>query len=332
MDGSRAAHELTRIRWFGLIAIGMVVLTVSIAVAVHLGPVPTDHPRTVATILWHIRLPRALVAILVGWALGLAGALYQGMLRNPLAEPYLLGISGGAALGVTLALMYAWTLPWIRIYWPTVGAFTGALGATAVIYRLAQVRGHLPVHALILAGVVVNAIAGAIVLGLTVLQEYFRVQQVALWLMGHIQPVHYPMITGAALWTVVWTAGTWWDAPRLNLLILGEDTVHVMGLNPDRLRRRWLVFGAALTAMSVALAGMVGFVGLIVPHAMRLWVGSDFRRLLVASAFGGALLVLWADTCARILWYPREVPVGILTATLAGPYFLWQLRRTLVRE
>lgn len=327
---------LTVTRWGVGIGIGAVLLIISTLTAIRLGPSYDASEGSLwgipAAILWNVRLPRVLAALLVGWALATAGALYQGMLQNPLADPYLLGVSGGAALGVTLAMGWRWHTVWLDVTGPTLAAFAGALVCTALIYRLARIRGHLPVYGLVLAGVVLNAIASAIILLVTVTREFFQVQYVALWLMGQVQPVSYPLLAVAALWIGFWTLRVWRDAPYLNLLMLGEDVVIPWGLSPDRLRTRWLVNGAALAAMAVALAGMVGFVGLIVPHLVRLWVGSDFRRVLPLSTLAGAALLIWADTAARTLWYPVEVPVGVLTATLAGPYFLWLMRRHLTRS
>lgn len=326
---------LTPLRWFSLLAVGLLILGGSAWVAVRLGPRYDGSAERIAdvpaSILWSIRVPRVWAAIVVGWTLGVAGALYQGMLQNPLADPYLLGVSGGAALGVTLAVPWDWTGPWPWVPLPMVAAFAGALAFTFLVYGLARVRGQLPVYSLILAGVVLNAVAAAFILLVTVTREYFQVQRVALWMIGQIQPLAYPFLITATVWVLVWTLGAWRDAPYLNLLLLGEDVPAAWGLAPDRLRVRWLIIGAALAAMTVAMAGMVGFVGLIVPHAVRLVVGYDFRKILPLSAVVGALVVLWSDTLARTLWAPTEIPVGALTATLAGPYFLWLLRRTLHR-
>jgi len=330
-----SARFLTPLRWVALVAVGLLVLGGSAWVAVRLGPrYDGDAERSggvPASVFWNVRVPRVWAAVVVGWALGVAGALYQGMLQNPLADPYLLGVSGGAALGVTLAVPWDWVLPWSWVSLPMIAAFAGALAFTFLVYGLARIRGRLPIYGLILAGVVLNAVAAAFILLVTVTREYFQVQRVALWMIGQIQPLAYPFLITATVWVLVWTLGAWRDAPYLNLLLLGEDVPAAWGLTPDRLRVRWLVVGAALAAMTVAMAGMVGFVGLIVPHAVRLVVGYDFRKVLPLSAVVGALVVLWSDTLARTVWAPTEIPVGALTATLAGPYFLWLLRRTLHR-
>ena len=333
---------LTPGRWFLWISGGFLVLASLSALAMTFGTKGWDPgiwrgffhgglaPGPESAILRYLRGPRIAAALLVGWALGTAGALYQGMLQNPLADPYLLGISGGAALGSTLAALYEPTLTHrLQGSWMAAGGFAGALLFTALIYHLARVRHRLPVLGLILAGVVLNAVAGAFILFITATRDPARVQRIALWIIGQVQPQDWFILGIAGLWIGFWSMWAWKDAPYLNLMVLGEDVMASWGMPVDRLRTRWLVFGAALSAMAVYLAGMVGFVGLIVPHAVRMIMGHDHRWTLPMAGFAGAALVLSADTAARTLWSPLEMPVGVLTAGLAGPYFLWLLRRSL---
>lgn len=284
------------------------------------------------SILYHIRAPRVIAAILVGWALGTAGSLYQGMLENPLADPYLLGISGGAALGATISGLYEWQLGiLLDAPWTAFGAFVGASLFTALVYNLAKIGRTLTPLGLILAGVVLNAVAGAGVLFLTVTADISKIQRITYWLVGQIQSLSWPILGSLVIWIGLWTILVWKDAPYFNLIALGEDVMDGWGVPVHKLRTRWLLYGAALTSASVFLAGMVGFVGLIIPHAVRMIVGSDHRRVIPFAGILGAALVTSADTVSRTLWSPIELPVGVLTATLAGPYFLWLLRKSLRR-
>ncbi|MCS7313778.1 MAG: iron ABC transporter permease, partial [Acidobacteria bacterium] len=218
---------LTPLRWASLLGVGLLILGGSAWVAVRLGPRYDGNAErsadVPASVFWSIRVPRVWAAVVVGWALGVAGALYQGMLQNPLADPYLLGVSGGAALGVTLAVPWDWPVSIAGVSLLMVAAFAGALAFTFLVYRLARIRDQLPVYSLILAGVVLNAIAAAFILLVTVTREYFQVQRVALWLIGQIQPLAYPFLIVATVWVLVWTLAAWRDAPYLNLLLLGED-------------------------------------------------------------------------------------------------------------
>lgn len=285
------------------------------------------------SILMNIRGPRILAAILVGWCLGTAGAIYQGMLQNPLAEPYLLGISGGAALGAAVAGLYDWQGPvFAGTPLTAIGAFSGALLATVLLYYLSRIRGRLPVLSLILAGVVLNSIASAFILYITVTHEFFDVQRIALWMIGQIQPVAWYVLGLASAWVVAWTLLTLKDAPLFNLMALGDEVMTTWGVSVDQLRTRWLIYGAFLSGTAVFLAGMVGFIGLIIPHAVRFIFGHDYRKVLPMVAIGGAIIMVIGDTIARTVWAPIEMPVGVLTAALAGPYFLWLLRRTLTRH
>ena len=334
--------RLTPFTWVGRLVTGFFLLAVTLLLCLSIG-VDGVHPRLIPALLLHqpldpalhsillyVRGPRLIAALLVGWCLGTAGAVYQGMLQNPLAEPYLLGISGGAALGAALAGLYEWSgTPIQGTPWTAAGAFLGALASTAILYRLARIRGRLPVLSLILAGVVLNAIAGACILYITVTHEFYDVQRIALWMIGQIQPVSWHVLVLTLTWTLFWTLFIWRDAPLFNLMALGDEVMATWGVSVDVLRTRWLIFGAALAGTAVFLAGMVGFVGLIIPHAVRFLFGSDYRSLLPFAGFAGAFILMIADTIARTAWAPLELPVGVLTAALAGPYFLWLLRRTL---
>ncbi|GAB4260786.1 MAG: iron ABC transporter permease [Deferrisomatales bacterium] len=277
---------------------------------------------TEAAVIWRVRLPRALVAALVGASLASAGGAFQGLLRNPLADPYLLGVSGGAALGAVAALTLGLSGP---LALPA-AAFAGALGALAVVYAVARAHRASP-HTLILSGVMVGSFAAALLLFLLWLAPSRAAQAAIFWLAGDLsgaEPGHLP---GASAWGAAAFGLLWLQAPALDLFTQGEETAADLGLEVGR--ARLLLFAAAggLTACAVALGGLVGFVGLVVPHAVRMLWGPAHRRLLPASAVLGAAFLLAADALARAVLAPAEVPVGVITALVGAPFFLYLLRR-----
>lgn len=279
---------------------------------------------TAQDIVWSLRLPRVVLGFVVGGVLAAAGAALQALVRNPLADPYLLGISGGAGLGAVLALaaglVSAWVLP--------AAAFAGALAATLVVYRLALVAGGaLDSRVLLLAGVVVGAFAGAIVLGLLSVSEATRLKTATLWLMGGLGGVGWPGILALAVYSAPALAVLVAEARALNLLALGEEAAGHLGADVARTKRRVYLAASLLTAASVAAAGIIGFVGLVIPHAIRLVRGHDHRALLPAAfVLGGTYLVV-ADALARTTFAPLELPVGVVTAVVGVPIFAVLLRR-----
>lgn len=278
-----------------------------------------------AAILWQIRLPRVVLGTLAGAGLALAGATWQAVLRNPLADPYLVGASAGAAMGAAAALLFGVgggsgvSLPLL--------AFGGSLAAVGVVYRLAQVPGRpLSVERLLLAGVAVSSLLSAL-LSLLMLVRQDAFTQLYLWLIGGLSGrgwEHVALLTGYGGLAV---AGLWVLVPRLNLLQLGEETARSLGVDAWRDPRLVVMLAALLTAAIVSVCGMIGFVGLVVPHLARLLTGPDLRRLMPVAALLGASLLTLADLAARSLWAPVEIPVGVLTALLGGPFFLALLAR-----
>jgi len=279
---------------------------------------------TAAGIVWSLRLPRVALGFVVGGVLAVAGAALQALVRNPLADPYLLGLSGGAGLGAVVALalgvVSAWALP--------AAAFAGALVAVVVVYRLAVVAGGaLDSRILLLAGVVVGAFAGALLAGLLAVSEAAQVKTATLWLMGGLGGVGWLGVAALVVYAAPALAVHVAEARALNLLALGEEPAQHLGADVARTKRRVYVAASLLAAASVAAAGMIGFVGLIVPHAVRLVKGHDHRVLLPAAfLLGGTFLVL-ADTLARTAFTPLELPVGVVTAVVGVPVFAVLLRR-----
>lgn len=276
-------------------------------------------------IVWTLRLPRVALGFLVGGVLAVAGAALQALVRNPLADPYLLGLSGGASLGAVLALALGLTSPWAV----PLAAFAASLVAIAVVYRIGRAAGGLDPHVLLLAGVVVGAFAGAIVSGLLSVTKSDMARSAMLWLMGGLGGVGWSGVGVLALYTLPALALLAGEARALDLLAMGEEPAQHLGVNVPRTRRRIYLAASLLTAAAVAAAGIIGFVGLAVPHAVRMVRGQDHRALLPAAfVLGGAFLVL-ADAGARTAFAPLELPVGVVTAVVGVPLFAVLLRRSL---
>lgn len=274
-------------------------------------------------ILFQIRLPRILLAAAVGGSLATAGAGYQSLLRNPLAEPYLLGISNGAALGTMIALVFFGASEWMR---PLL-AFTGALAATLAVYRLARGRAGATPERLILAGVIVTTFLSSVIVFVTTLMDATRIRSFTFWLLGDLSGTSKSLLPVAITIAIAGTLALTLNARSLNLLMLGERDAFDLGVEVGRVRVVVFLVASLLVGSSVAASGSVGYVGLVVPHLARLSLGSDNRISIPAAALGGALFVIVADTVARTIIAPRELPVGAITALIGAPLFIYLLRR-----
>lgn len=273
-----------------------------------------------------LRMPRVLLAFVVGGALSLSGAALQALVRNPLADPYLVGLSGGAGLGAVLAIALHIGGPWAVPF----AAFLGALATVALVYRLSVVTGRrLDPHVLLLGGVVVGAFAGSLMSAVITLAPAAELRSALLWLLGGFGMASWPSLSVFAVYAVVPLGVLLWSARGLDLLTLGEENAQHLGADVEVLKRRVYLSVAALTGAAVAVSGIIGFVGLVVPHVVRRW-GTPLHRQLLPAAFvaGGAFLVL-SDLLARTLFRPVELPVGVVTALIGVPIFAVQLRRSL---
>jgi iron complex transport system permease protein len=280
-----------------------------------------------AGMILRVRLPRVLLAAIAGAALGAAGTAFQAVLRNPLADPYILGISGGAALGAiaVTALGMTTILPAIPVR--TAAAFVGAVATVVIIILLASVRGRIASYPMLLIGVVMNAIYLGLILFIETAIEFTRIQGVILWMVGHVPTEGYRLI---ALLTFVLVLGVTiltLMGRDLNLISAGEEVARTLGVTVERVRILAILTASLVTASVVSVTGLIGFVGLIVPHAARLIFGPDHRLLVPASALTGALFLTVADTAARVVLSPTELPVGVLTVLTGGPLFLWLYRK-----
>lgn len=274
-------------------------------------------------ILFQIRLPRILLAAAVGGSLATAGASYQALLRNPLAEPYLLGVSNGAAVGTMIALVFFGANEWSR----PVLAFAGALVATLAVYQLARGRAGATPERLILAGVIVTTFLSSVIVFVTTLMDATRIRSFTFWLLGDLSGTTKTLLPVAIAMAVLGTVALTLNARSLNLLMLGERDAFDLGVEVGRVRIVVFVVASLLVGSSVAASGSVGYVGLVVPHLVRLSLGSDNRISIPAAALGGALFVIVADTVARTIIAPRELPVGAITALIGAPLFIYLLKR-----
>lgn len=274
-----------------------------------------------------IRLPRVMLALLVGAALALSGCVMQGLFRNPLADPGLLGISSGAALAVAFWLVLPISVPvLVALYAPMLAAFIGSLVVMAVIFVLSK-AGDGSLSRLLLVGIAINALCGALVGMLSWISNDAQLRQLSLWGMGSLGQAEWSTLLVAATLILPSSLVVWWMAARLNLLQLGDEEAHYLGVNVRVLQRVLLLCSAVLVAASVAISGVIGFIGLVVPHLMRMWLGPDHRALIPGSLLAGAILLLIADTLARTVAAPAEMPVGLITSLLGAPWFLWLIFR-----
>ena len=281
------------------------------------------------TILFLIRLPRVIAGALVGAALASAGVLFQGMLRNPMADPYIIGTSAGAAFGATIAMMLPISVAFLSFGLVSIAAFFGALGAVLLVYNLAKVGGKTPIVSMLLAGFAVSAMLAAIVfLMVTLSGRTGLLQNVYSFLMGSISVSGWNQIIIVAPLIIGAIVAARFLAFRLNALSLGEEGAAYLGIDVERDKIIVLALGSLLTAAAVSISGLIGFVGLVVPHAVRLVLGPDHRLLLPAAALSGGAFIVLADLFARTVLAPSEIPIGIITAIIGAPFFIYLLRHT----
>ncbi len=322
-----------------LVFVALVVLLIAVcalgasfgAVSIDLWAALTDPTSQDAVILTQARLPRLALAALTGGALAAVGVAFQALLRNPLADPYVLGVSGGAAAGATFALLAgAMTFSALGVWLVPMSALAGGLLATFLVYAIARAGGNVSGTNIILAGVIVNAIAAAVITFTKTLVSAEKAQELLFWLMGFIDVPSDGALLVATGWVFVGLVVLAADSGRLNLLALGRDPAAHLGVNVAGLERRVFFTASLIVGAVVSLTGLIGFVGLVVPHAARRLVGSDHRLVLPASLLLGAAVLVGCDlvTRAAFVWIGTEPPVGAVTALIGGPLFLVLLFRT----
>jgi iron complex transport system permease protein len=283
--------------------------------------------ETAVSILWKIRLPRTILIALTGAALGGSGATYQGLFRNPLADPFLIGVASGAGLGAVIAMSIRWPYTFWGLMAIPMAAFVAALLTVFLVYTLARIGQTVPSTNLVLAGVAFSSFATSLT-SFLMLRSTGEVRRALGWLLGGASQSGWTAILAITPYLVIGLSILLFSGHALNLLQFGDDQAQQLGLNVGRAKRILLTASSLATAAAVAFSGIIGFIGLIVPHLIRLWTGPDYKRLLPLSIVGGASALLLSDVLARILLAPQEIPVGIITALAGAPFFLWVLRRS----
>ena len=278
------------------------------------------------TILWNIRLPRTVLIALVGAALAGSGAAYQGLFRNPLADPFLIGVASGAGLGAILAMSVNWPYTALGLLAVPLTAFITSLLTVYLVYNFAHIGGTVPTTNLILSGVAVSSFTTSLT-SFLVLRSTGEVRRAIGWLLGGVSLVSWEATLVLIPYLAIGLTTLVLSGYALNLLQFGDDQALQMGLNVRRAKFIIITAASLVTAAAVSFAGIIGFVGLVVPHIVRLWWGTDYRRLIPLSIIGGASVLLFADVLSRIALAPQELPVGIVTALAGAPFFLWVLRR-----
>jgi iron complex transport system permease protein len=314
-------------------------MVATLLVAPLVGPTRVDFRRvfdfsipfadnTDAQIFFIARLPRTLAGAAVGALFAAAGVVFQGLLRNPLATPFTLGVSTGAALGAILAITFNWSVGVAGLSAVPVAAFAGSLMAVAIVYALAQARHRgLSTTVLLLAGVTMNAFFSAMILFVQYFASFADTYRTLRWLMGDLDVSSYQPLLAALPTAVAAFAAFAWLARPLNLLSLGPDSAESRGLDVAKAQRAAFFSASLATGAAVSIGGPIGFIGIIIPHLVRLLVGPDHRLVLPASALFGAAFLVGCDVIARVIFAPVELPVGIITALIGGPFFLWLLIR-----
>lgn len=331
---------LTATRWLATMSALVVASVVTLVVCLQFGTVRIGFTEIV-TILWgalteghrvaesvgpsavivlDVRLPRLVLGFLVGGCLAAVGVALQAMLRNPLADPYILGVSGGAAAGASLVI--ALGLSAAEAIWLPLSGFVGGLLSLALLYRVAASYGYLSVHTLLLAGVILNALFSALVMFLTSLMDPSHAFRVLSWMLGSLTAPDEISLSGLAVYFAAGGLLLGCQARALNALAVGEEAAQSFGVDVERVKRTLLITTALVTGAVVSVSGLIGFVGMAVPHAVRMLSGADNRLLLPASALVGGMFLVIADTAARTILSPSELPVGVMTALVGAPFFL----------
>ncbi|MDY6910804.1 MAG: iron ABC transporter permease [Chloroflexota bacterium] len=287
-----------------------------------------EWPKSTEHIVWLIRLPRVLLAGLVGGGLAVVGATMQALVRNLLADPYILGVSSGASVGAVLVIVSG-SFGVLGMFSLSIAAFVTGTLSFLVVLLLAQQRGHIAPNRILLAGIAVSYVCSAITSFLVVRSpDAEGVQSVLYWMLGSLCGTKWEYLTIPALVLAIGTIFLLLQSRSLNSMAMGDDTAVTLGINTNSFRRQLIIVAAIMTGAMVAVSGSIGFVGLMMPHIVRLLVGSDHRRVLPLSFFLGAIFLIWVDVLARVVVEPEELPVGIITAFLGAPFFLWLMRRS----
>ncbi|MGG0754345.1 FecCD family ABC transporter permease [Brevibacillus laterosporus] len=315
------------------LAIGSVMLPIDEITRILLHQIPGIHSFIPVTwdesstqIMLNVRLPRVILALLVGASLGIAGAAFQGVLRNPLADPFTLGVSSGASVGAAILIYFGLQYAWLGQWTVPLTAFVTGVCTLVIVLQMARENGKIPIETLILSGVVMQAFLGSIVSFLVAMSKQ-TINEILFWVMGSLAMRGWSYTSVLLPYLVIGLLILFAYARPLNMLALGERQAGHLGLHVERTKWIVLLTATLVTAAAVSVAGVIGFVGLVVPHLLRMIIGSDYRLLIPMSALGGAIYVLWADTISRTLLAPTEIPLGVVTAFIGAPFFAMLLIR-----
>ena len=281
--------------------------------------------KSYEAIIWSIRLPRVLLGVLVGASLSMAGASFQGMFKNPMADPYVIGISSGAALGATIAIILKMDIVFLGISSISIFAFIGSLLSVFMVYNIARIKNKIPVTVLLLSGVAISQFLTAIISLLMVIYNK-DMTRIIYWTLGSLAGKGWEPLFRICLPSIASMLSINFFARDLNIMLTGEESAKSLGVNVEKSKICILLLCSLMTSMVVSISGIIGFVGLIIPHIVRLIVGPDHRILLPASALVGGIFMIFADTIARTIISPMEIPVGIITALFGGPFFVYLLK------
>ena len=304
---------------FGLLALLAVVMTFIGSVNLS----PADAVKS--PIFWQIRMPRVMLSVLVGVMLATSGVILQGVLRNPLADPYILGVSAGAGVGASLALSFKFYFSFFGISSVPLCAFVFALGMVFLVYKLSNISEKTSPETLILAGVAVSAFASAVLALIIIISG--QLQSIYYWMMGSFSMATYGDVFNLIPYALIGLGFSYYYSKELNALIVGDEMAASMGVEVEKVRITMIIVATLMAAAAVSVSGLIGFVGLIVPHFVRMVIGTNYRMLVPFSAVGGALLMLVADGFARTLMSPMELPIGVIMALVGAPFFIYLLRR-----
>ena len=326
------AIRLTRSRFFLLLSGSGFLFFLAILIAPLVGPTTLDLRRAISSpesldfeILLRARLPRVLFAAIVGGALSVSGVVFQAVLRNPLASPFTLGVSGGASLGAVLAILLGWEISFYGFAFLPLASFVGSIVVVSLVYTLSSTHRHVSPFTLLLSGVVLNYLCAALIMLIHYFSNFTKSFMMVRWMMGGLDVSDYSVIVSLMPFLVVGLPILLYLSRYLNVLSAGEDWASSRGVNVNRVITLQYFGASLITGSVIAYSGPIGFVGLIVPHILRLILGADHRVLVPTSFFVGGAFLIVCDTVARTVLSPAEIPVGILTSVLGGPFFLWLL-------
>ncbi|MDI3508239.1 MAG: cobalamin transport system permease protein [Clostridiales bacterium] len=315
------------------VSLGAADITMADAFGVLVKPLPivgrwvnASYDEVYYSIVWGIRLPRILLAAIVGMGLAAAGTAFQGMLRNPMADPYVLGVSSGASFGATISIVLGIGSGFMGLAGSTTAAFIGAVLTMAAVYTLGRAGRKSSMVTLLLAGIAVSSFLSAMVSFMMIL-NHDKLESIVLWTMGSFAMASWTSLYISFPIIMFGSIVLWFMSKEMNALLMGDETALHLGVDVNKVRRLLLAVGSLITASAVSVSGIIGFVGLIIPHVVRLFTGPDHRRLLPAAAVSGAIFMIISDTLARTAMAPIEIPVGIITSLVGGPFFLYLLVR-----